>query len=69
MDTSSLFPQPLTEVVRGSEAPHLHVLFVVGPALQNRGDSLQTEETRREVEAERERERGKKDRKKKKRSR
>lgn len=34
---------PLTEVIRGSEASNLHILLIVRPALQNRGYSLDTE--------------------------
>lgn len=33
--------EPLTKVVRRSEASHLHVLLIIRPALQHRGDSLQ----------------------------
>lgn len=33
----------LTEVVRGSETSHLHVLLIVGATLQDRGDALHTE--------------------------
>lgn len=36
-------PEPLTKVVRGSEASDLHILLIVRPALQNRGYSLETE--------------------------
>lgn len=36
----------LTKVVRGSEASDLHILLVIGPTLQNRGYSLETEKER-----------------------
>lgn len=36
---------PLTKVVRGSEASNLHILLIVRPALQNRGYSLEREKT------------------------
>lgn len=41
--------EPLTKVVRGSEASNLHVLLIVRPALQNRGYSLETEKKGRRV--------------------
>lgn len=39
--------EPLTKVVRGSKASNLYILLIVGPALQNRGYSLETEKKRR----------------------
>lgn len=46
--------QPLTKVIRGSEASNLHVLLIVRPALQNRGYSLQTEKKKKKNLEERE---------------